>query len=44
MSLINGFKMKDLGHAKRILGIDIIKNRPKEILILKQSPYVEKVL
>lgn len=36
-SLRNEFEMKDLSNAKRILGMDIVINRPKNILILKQS-------
>lgn len=38
------FEMKDLGHAKRILCMDIIRNRPKRLLVLKHTSYVEKVL
>lgn len=35
-------KMKYLGHTKRILGMNIIRNRPKQILVLKQTSYAEK--
>lgn len=38
------FEMKDLGAAKRILGIDIIRDRSKGILQLSQQGYLEKVL
>lgn len=37
------FEMKDLGSAKRILGIDIIRSRPN-YLALCQKAYLEKVL
>ena len=36
--------MKDLGSAKMILGIDILKDRVAGILFLSQSRYVSKVL
>lgn len=42
-SLINEFEINDLDHVKRILGMDIIRNRPNRILILRQSSCVEKV-
>ena len=37
------FEMKDLGCAKKILGIDIVRNRPHSIF-LSQKDYLEKVL
>ena len=37
------FEMKDLGPAKKILGIDIKRNRPNTIF-LSQKGYLEKVL
>uniref|UniRef100_A0A803P381 Integrase catalytic domain-containing protein n=1 Tax=Cannabis sativa TaxID=3483 RepID=A0A803P381_CANSA len=37
------FKMKDLGEAKRILGIDIKRDRP-ERLSLSQKGYIEKLI
>ena len=38
------FEMKDLGSAKKILGIVIHKNRKKKLMWLSQSNYVYKVL
>ena len=38
------FNMKDMGAAKRILGIDIIKDRKNGTLRLSQSGYLKKVL
>ena len=38
------FDMKDLGPAKRILGIKIKRNRTKNLLWLDQSDYILKVL
>lgn len=38
---LNGeFEMKDLGLAKKILGIELIKNRKKGALFLTQKKYV----
>lgn len=42
--LNNEFEMKDLGKASRILGMDIIRDREKGVLILSQGKYLEKVL
>lgn len=38
------FDMKDLGPAKRILGIDIERDRAGGVLKLSQSGYLKKVL
>ncbi|KAH9649068.1 hypothetical protein KPL70_025842 [Citrus sinensis] len=38
------FEMKELGEAKRILGMDIIINRSKKSLFLTQQSYIQKVL
>ncbi|KAH9781301.1 hypothetical protein KPL71_008412 [Citrus sinensis] len=38
------FDMKDLGPAKKILGMEIIRNSKKGIMILSQRKYLEKVL
>lgn len=38
------FDMKNLGATKRILGIDISRNRKKGVLTLSQSGYLKKVL
>ena len=38
------FEMKDLGSARRILGIDIHRDRAKGELFLSQSNYLKKVV
>ena len=38
------FDMKDLGDAKRILGIDILRDRRKKELRLVQADYISKVI
>jgi ATP-binding cassette subfamily B (MDR/TAP) protein 1 len=38
------FEMKDLGAAKKILGIKIIRDRKSSKLYLRQRGYIEKVL
>ncbi|CAA7052965.1 unnamed protein product [Microthlaspi erraticum] len=38
------FEMKDLGAARRILGIDIFRDRKRGILQLSQQDYLERVL
>lgn len=38
------FEMKDLGPARRILGMDIMRDREGGVLTLSQSGYVRKVL
>ena len=38
------FEMKDLGRAKRILGIKIKRDRDKKLLFLSQEMYLKKVL
>lgn len=43
-SLSAEFEMKDLGHAKKILGMEITRKRHDRILILKQSAYIEKLV
>lgn len=42
--LSDNFEMKDLGEAKKILGMNIVRNRKKSMLILNQASHVEKVL
>lgn len=42
--LQSGFEVKDLGNAKRILGMDMIRNRADGTLFLTQKDYMEKVL
>ena len=36
--------MKDLGVAKRILGLKLLRNRKRRTLVLSQEDYIEKVL
>ncbi|KAG8488527.1 hypothetical protein CXB51_016411 [Gossypium anomalum] len=38
------FEMKDLGPAKKILGMEILKDRKESKLYLSQKEYIEKVL
>ncbi|GJY19617.1 retrotransposon protein, putative, ty1-copia subclass [Tanacetum coccineum] len=38
------FSIKDLGEAAYILGIKIIRNRPKRLIALSKSAYLEKTL
>lgn len=38
------FEMKDLGDAKKILGMEIIRDRGKEKLIISQKGYLSKVV
>ena len=42
--LANSFAMKDLGDAKKILGIRITRDRKNRKLTLSQGEYIEKVL
>ena len=42
--LRNEFEMKDLGAAKKILGMEIIRDRKAGKLYLSQGKYIEKVL
>lgn len=42
--LESSFEMKDLGPARRILGMDIFRDREKGILRLSQSVYIKKVI
>ena len=41
--LSKSFSMKDLGAAKRILGMKISRNRKEKTLTLSQQEYIEKV-
>ena len=36
--------MKDLGEARYVLGIQIIRDRNKKLLALSQASYIDKVL
>lgn len=36
--------MKDLGLARKILGIEIIRNKTKEELFIYQGEYTKKIL
>ena len=42
--LSSEFDMKDLGPAKKILGIEIVRDRKKKVLKLSQEVYVRKLL
>ena len=43
--VLNGeFEMKDMGAARKILGIDILRDRRNHMLILSQSHYLQAVL
>ena len=42
--LAHAFAMKDLGAAKKILGMKICRDRKNRTLMLSQADYVEKVL
>jgi hypothetical protein len=42
--LDNSFDMKDLGFAKKILGMKITRDRKNHKLTLSQGEYIEKVL
>ena len=44
-ALLNGeFEMKDLGEARKILGMEIVRDRKAGTLYLSQKRYIEKVL
>ena len=40
----NNFEMKDLGNASYVLGIQIYRDQPKNILGFSQKDYIEKLL
>ena len=42
--LAKSFTMKDLGAAKQILGMRIMRDRKNHKLTLSQGEYIEKVL
>src|SRR5690606_26627241 len=42
--LSSEFEMKDLGVARKILGMEIFRDRAKKKLFLSQKAYIEKVL
>ena len=42
--LSKNFSMKDLGDATYILGIEIYRDRPRILIGLSQSTYIDKVL
>jgi len=43
-TLSKSFSMKDLGHAKQILRIKVIRYCSKKLIWLSQEKYIEKVL
>ena len=38
------FEMKDMGEATYVLGVEIIRDRPKKLLGMSQEAYIKKVL
>ena len=42
--LSSEFEIKDIGPAKKILGVEIIRNRKARTMFLSQKDYIEKVL
>jgi len=38
------FEMKNIGEASYVLGVKIIRNRPKKLLHMSQEVYIKKVL
>jgi len=38
------FEMKDMGTAKYVLSVEIIRNHPKKLLGMSQEAYIKKVL
>ena len=38
------FEMKDLGHARKILGMDILRDMKSSSLVLSPKDYLKKVL
>ena len=43
-SLSREFEMKDLGPARKILGMKIFRDRARRVLYLSQGGYIQKVL
>ena len=44
IQLSKSFAMKDLGPAKQILGIRIVRDRGERLIHLSQEKYIEKIL
>ena len=42
--LFSHFDMKDLMEASYVLGIQILRNRPSDIMRLSQQTYIERIL
>ena len=42
--LSKSFAMKDLGPARQILGMQIVRDRKSKKLVLSQEKYIQKVL
>jgi len=38
------FEMKDMGEARYVLGVEIVRNRPKKLLGMCQEAYIKRVL
>ena len=42
--LFSQFEMKDLGEASYVLSIQILRDRPSDIIRLSQQTYIERIL
>jgi len=42
--LSSAFEMKDMGEARYVLGVKIVRNRPKKLLGMCQKPYIKRAL
>ena len=42
--LFSHFDMKDLGEVSYVLGIQILRDRPSDIMILSQHTYIERIM
>ena len=38
------FKIKDMGEARYVLGMEIVRNHPKKLLGMCQEAYIKRVL
>ena len=38
------FEIKDMGEARYVLGVEIVRNRPKKLLGICQEAYIKRVL
>ena len=42
--LSSAFEMKYMGEARYVLGVKIVRNRPKKLLGMCQKPYIKRAL